>query len=147
MFGLVAVAERVGLKHAASVPEVLLAPATFEEELAAVGISTFPLAEVRAYQQRFMEQEILAGRAGNQAKWLSNLPIAYRSRFGDIPSDVEQTIGKARTVPETEVVIQSFFADPFVFAVRKKGRRRQEACIAYWNAPGFNPGHSIPGAA
>ena len=68
MLGLViAGAERIGLKlkPAAAVLDFPPKPATFEEELAARGITTVPMAAVREYQQRYMREQQKARLAGN----------------------------------------------------------------------------------
>lgn len=140
MSGLViAVMEKIGLnpRFVESVPDVPPRPATLEEELAARGISAIPLKEVRVYQERYMRDQKVRGLAGDLAEWMSHSPGEYRRGIGVIPAEVSQTIRRAETISDSRVVVEHFYADPFVFVVRRKNGLREEVCIGYWDAPGF----------
>lgn len=122
-----------------------LKPTTLEEELALRGVSTIPLDKVRLFQRAHLQAERLAGNAGIQATWerlsVQNYVEDYARLFGDIPPDVHETIARVKTVPESDVFVERFNEDPFVFIERLKrlGGFTETCCIAYWDAPGFKP--------
>ncbi len=117
-------------------------PVTLADELAARGIATIPIEKVWEYQERYLRQEIRKGTAGSQAKWEVYALTEYERRFTaprqygtpeTIPQAVRKTIGRAQTIPDSEISVERFYEDPFVFI-----RREEEVhCIAFWNAPGF----------
>ncbi len=146
MIGLVAVGmERMGLgfKPSAPAPAPVTPPepATLADELAVRGIREIPLTVVREYQRKYLREEQRAGRAGSAAVWTSYTPGHYKSTFGrnlqPIPPGVGEKIRKVEEIPNTRISIERFYADPFVFVTRSKDGRLEEACFAFWDAPGF----------
>ena len=145
MLGFVSVGkERAGLKSKpAPAPDVLPKPVTLADELATRGIKEIPWVAVKEYQRRYLREEQRARRAGVSAVWFSYTPDRFRQTFNfggkrvAIPPEVEEKISRAKTIPETKVFVEYFFADPFVQVVRNKDGQHEEAYIAFWNAPGF----------
>lgn len=116
-------------------------PLTLTEEIAAKGIKVYPLEKVRTFQREHLQLERMAGNAGEYAEWERVGVEDYQRRQdlldGAIPGDIQKTIRKAQTIPGAKVFVERFWEDPFLFIVRKKAGHQEEACIAYWNAPGF----------
>lgn len=130
-----------------SVPDAPPKPATLEEELAVRGILVYPREKVRQFQKRHLRAEKRAGRAGPLATWerLSLQEFNWRNQYSDVlmPPDVKKTVAEAKTIPRTEVFVERFEEDPFVFIERRRKNFKTEnpevCCIGYWDAPGFKP--------
>ncbi|TSC90525.1 MAG: hypothetical protein G01um10142_421 [Parcubacteria group bacterium Gr01-1014_2] len=119
-----------------------LKPATLEEELAVRGISTISLDKVQRFQKSYLQQEFEAGRTGKCPSWQRLSPQDFTEDFGPIPSDVRSTIKRAKTIPDSNVFVERFEVDPFVFIERCKrfpGFIFEICCIGYWDAPNFQP--------
>ncbi len=130
---------KVGLP-AKALPQLV----TLKDWLAFVGVrEVCTVAEARAYMNKFVREQVNLGLAGEMASWLQYRPEMYRLFGGSIPAEVGEAIRKAETIPDAHVLVSHYDEDPFVFVTRwLRGTRREEACIGYWNAPGFEPGSS-----
>ncbi len=118
-------------------------PATLAEELAALGVSTIDLDRVRRFQAMMVLRERVQGRAG--AKWDSRGYTAFR---GEIPDGARRVGDCASTIPNAQVVVETFDRDPFMKVLRSAprskwfsflGSRSEEAYIACWDTVGFYP--------
>lgn len=123
-------------------------PLSLEEELAFRGIPVYSLKRVRQFQGKCLSEGPLG------SKW-ERLSIQTYKRFSiglshfgfiPIPLDAQKTIEKVRAIPTTEVFVEYFDKDPFLFISRQKKLWdlklpgfKEVCCVGYWNAPGFEP--------
>ena len=121
-------------------------PSALEEDLAAQGIKVYSLERVRAYQKSFLRHARRMGQAGKRARWEEYSFVEYRKwsedypgQYPPMPGEIQQTARKALTIPETGVLVEWFYADPFIFITRRRHRATEKCCIGYWNAPDFQP--------
>ena len=155
--------------------------ATLAEDLAAVGVVTYPMEKVRAHMRlvvRSLRREsgrwrfvwplawlyvrFTEGRGGVRAGVVDCVcgllyhfgrsanvlrfqnagaqwhRIPYAAYQDAVPQGVQGVLFRAfQVVPDTKVFVHALDNDPFLVLERQRGRHTEEACIGYWNAPGF----------